>query len=331
MDSDTTENPLLVDLREARGRVGDDLDYVVVTLPTRGYFYDADKVVSEKDALELKVYPLSIVEETLISDPLLMINGYAQNELIKRAAPDITDIHLLSAIDYQVILIATRLKSRGKKMKVDMVCQHCEHENKIEVDLEQHLVQYSPMTDEELEAYSFELEGIGQIVHTRPISYVDSIELIKKVLQQNEVFASLDITIGSILNNKEDVEKYGEALKNIAKSDAEIVAGNIRSVSTTTGISVSNREHIEQWVDALPTYMLKEILGKIIELQESYMKRGTVRFQCSECAKENDVVLEVDPQRFFMPVEPEVTQTSSSKQSETTKPAKKKPTNRLHK
>lgn len=324
-------NPLIADLETHLSKP--ERETIVVALPSRGEFY-GEGVIEDDNFDAVEVHPVPALVRHIITDPAMVLSGHAVKKLMRAVAPQVLEPGSLVDMDAQVIMIASRILSNGPTFEHVSVCTNtsCASENKTLVDLNAYLFGFTPLSEQEVEEYSFEIEGIGQTVHTAPISYEGSVELIKDLVSREKVNADFLTKFDPLTATEEEQEQYASVISEMANTDRKLVKGAVIGVSTSDGELLNDRNLIDEWIDYLPESIVTKIVEKIVHLQKSYMDaRASFKVTCSECGTEYDTNIEVDPIKFFTPAaEPQVTQ-SSAASSKSTKSKKPKSTKRLSK
>lgn len=268
-------NPLLQNLR---------LPGETVRLPSEARFYD-DTVVAT-DVLkegELHVYPMTTYEEILMKTPDLLYTGQAIVQTFARCIPQINDPLRMYSQDINFLLIALRKSTYGDELKLEYK-HDCD-------DGESHTYDFR-LTD--LIASAKSIEGHfeasqstitmpnGQVVTVRPFLLSDVIE------------ASQRATIGQV-SDMTDLE-FVNAVKEM------VILGALPAIVSVD--SVTNPEHIREWLESLPPPWIK-LLGTRIDEINSFGADLKVNVKCKDCGDPIELTIPLNPQSFFtLPSEP---------------------------
>lgn len=311
-------NPLIDELLESSA-----IPQVDIALPTRGYFYPEGEVLGDDcDPDHIVVHPISVLEESTFSDPLIVISGHAVSGMIKRVTPVIAEPSKLCEIDIQAILIASRIASHGPDMKLDHVCQACEYKNRIQLDLNNHIMNFGSYTPEEFNKFDIELSKVGQKVRLRPILYEDSVALNMEMIRSS---IGVDDNIDDNIVSPEFIENYKKRFDSVLSTNLGAIIASIQYVVTKSGQIVTDRKTISDWLKVLSPDGVKTITRRIGEINDDISSRSKITYTCQECGVENSFHVELDPQKLFMPAEDTKAEMSSSAKTKNIKKPTRKP------
>lgn len=288
---------------------------VEVSLPTKGMFYNRGEVFTDDtDFLNIKVYPISLFEETIYTDPFLIVSGKSIPKLIKRICPDVVNANLLNEIDLEIILLGSRLASYGDTMSVSHKCQnpklkdgikeyknetslHCNHETKLKINLiKDIIINYKVFDDEVINQIYFNVPGTKQRIHLKPIVYKDSFEIIKKIYSMN-TDEQIDYT------KDEDIEKYEQKFDDFQEMVLKTNLAYFYYVETSNGKKTNDYETIKGWYNQLSKDQIAYISEQVDKFKNYINDLAIIKYTCANCEHENSFRLEFDPQKFFTKVE----------------------------
>jgi len=305
-----TDNPLLDELEQ---------ETVTIALPTLGRWYGEGVLHPDADPTSIEVGVLGIVAEHTFRDPWLLVSGQAIPKLIKSICPEIMDSTRMAEIDIETILLANRLVSYGETLEIQQMCNNpdinegtkkkkivpCNHENVIMVDLQNLLTRYSPFTKKEFDQYTMEFEELmGQTVHLQPIPYSNIIEVVRKTaisMKQYQKFSGVDIE--SIMGDLDVLGLYEDLVDDNTQMSLYSIVHSIHHVVTSTGLQVTDKEIIKNWLNKIPSRLVKQIDNRVAKITTDIQKISTVEFNCSECGHKNTFRVQMDPQMLFMEAE----------------------------
>ncbi len=319
-------NPLIDDIKKKGINI--DESFFPITLPSRGVFYDDETV---DNPLDLKVHALSAIDESIISDPMMILSGHSFKHLMRKSTPDIKKIGQIVDMDAQVIMLAARIASHGEELKYRVGCPKCSHMKEIDINLRMYIENYVPLSDEELSKYEMDIEELGQTIKLRPIAYEDSINLIKMVVSYDQTNSKFMQDYDPISSDEATNEKYADTIKMIAEADTTMVKNSIGAVVTSDGNELTDKDMIDQWVEYIGDKFHKRIIKYITDLQNDFSKRGEIDITCEECGNEFKSSIETDPQKLFTSAGEEPITKPTPAPKKTTKAKKKTSTNRLSK
>jgi len=322
-------NPLLDEL---------DIHTVEISLPTGGLFYE-DDVLGTADPERIKISPIGIIAEQAYRDPLLLASGRGLPMMLHHVCPDIIKPEELAEVDIDLILLTTRMLSYGNDMILDHVCEECEETNQIKVDIQKFILKYDPVTlgladiDSDFGIppdYIFPVEETGQTVILRPMSYFDTSRAIVKSFeiqqQYDDMNGSEDKAIDmSQLLSKSMMDQYNDIVDISTESGVDSLVANIHFIRTKSGQDVFNMDDIREWILHLNTKIIERMQEQIRELSDKLRKISDVKYKCIHCEHDNEMFLQLDPQRLFNSAAASSTQTVPSDSLKTTAKKKKKP------
>jgi hypothetical protein len=240
----------------------------------------------------------------------------------------------MAEIDIETILLANRLISYGEKLELKQKCDNpdvnegtkkkkvvpCSHENLVVIDLQNLLTRYSPFADKEFDEYVIEFDELmGQVVHLQPIPYKHIIEVIRKTslnVQQYQKFAGVDLE--TIMGDLDVLGLYEDLVSDNTQMTLYSIVHSIHHVVTSKGLQVDDTEIIREWLNELPSLLVKRIDKKIAENTLRIQKISTVEFECTACGHKNSARIQMDPQMLFTEAEASTQPKKSSPQSQTT-------------
>jgi len=285
-----------------------------VSLPTLGYFYGDNEVLRvNADPAEITVSPMSVLEENIFSDPMMMISGRGITKMISRITTEIIDPAHLCEIDIQAILIACRIVSHGSDLVIEHTCEKCKETNSLSIDLDNHLQHFLPFTPEELLSFDFEIPSIHHIVRLKPISYADAVELtIASINANTEVERFVDPNEENPIITEEFIEVYKNKFDKGVDINVNSVVSSIYSVTTIGGDVVTKYEYIHDWLLHLPPDDIKAITSHINDINKFINDRSLVDYKCNACGNDDKIYINLDPQKLFTPAEDQVAEKNSS-------------------
>lgn len=320
-------NPLMEDLK-----ANDAFPDISLSLPSSNVWYSDDVFVQGADTTDLTIKVLGIIAEQSYRDPLMMITGEGIVRLVKNVCPEVLKPMELFEMDLEAILLASRIASYGPKMILDDVCQFkkdeneepCNHENKIELDLNEIIQRYEPLTDEDIKEYEYSLKSFNQKVLLRPFPYWSVIELLKTNLARDNEIEKMQSTLSEedsisdlILSNNREL--YSKIADMNTQSAIDSVVSSIFCVESSSGQRVNDPKFIKEWLLNIPTSESDGIVKRINELSEKSNKRTNIVYDCGGCGNTNTTNLVLDANKLFTYAgASEIEKKSSQKSTHTT-------------
>jgi len=312
-------NPLVDELYEMGA-----IPSVEIALPTMAAFYPKDKVLKkDADPANISIGPLSMLEESAILDPMLLISGRAITRLINHIAVQVDNPQELCEVDVQAMLIACRMASYGNELVLEHVCPHCENTNTIQIDLSEHIQRFSPYTTEELNEFNIET-SIGQIVSLKPISYEDAVNLTISSIKTNIDAEEFENISDKEMLSTKYIEAYKKQFEKVLSTNVDAMTSTIYYVTTKSGKKVTDRSKIQEWIATLPPVDINLITERVKKINEDIQERSKLELTCQSCKKNDIIYVELDPQKLFTQAgDSKPKQNFSAKQKTTEKTTKK--------
>jgi hypothetical protein len=322
-------NPLIQDLIENEA-----FPSVTVALPTGGRWYKEGVFEEGADPLDLPVGVLGILAEQNYRDPWLLLSGEAIPRMFKSVCPAVIKTTELCDIDLETILLAARLVSYGPKLELTHQCTNrvdkeikteeedmvvtvplnpgekeesllvdapCEHENVIELDINEHILRYGVIDDDVVaERFVYKLKIIDQLVNLRPMPYHRTIEQIKEGVAQDKQMTSLsEMKLEDLIIDAEAIGRYTRIIDMASGSAIDNITACIHSIQTTNGELVDGDEWIRSWLLALSLDEAEGITNKINDITRWTLSHSEIKYICAKCGSENMFRLELDANRLF--------------------------------
>jgi len=260
----TDDNPLLAKVR---------MPGVTFRLPSQGLFYDSGELDSSVKNGEVEVYPLTAMDEIILSTQDKLLSGKAITEVFNNCIPQVLKPQQLLSRDVDYLMVCLRQVTFGPTMEV--MWQHdCENAKNHEYSINlQAMIQTTRSVDPttlQIE-YSLTLEN-GQYVVLKPLTQENIVELM-----QTTAF------------NKTGVISEQEAEHLIVDTLASVV----KSVD-----DITDREHIRQWVSLIPLGWKRKIeqaTQKVSQWGVDFITHHT----CKDCGAPVEIPVSPNPFNFF--------------------------------
>jgi hypothetical protein len=301
---------------------------VSVALPTGARWYDSDVIAADADPLDLSVGVLGILAEQNYRDPWLLLSGEAIPRMFKSVCPSVVKANELCDLDLEAILLASRLVSYGPKLELTHTCIGlvepevektktktkakddkapkpikvlCDHENKIELDINEHILRYGIIEDSVVdELFVYELKVLPQKVHLRPMPYHRTIEQMKEGVAQDKQINSLsEVKVEDLIIDAEAIGRYTRVIDMASVSAIDNISACIHGIEQTDGNIVNGVEFIREWLLALPLTEAKGITDQINKITTWSLAFSEIKYNCGKCKHENMFRLELDANRLF--------------------------------
>lgn len=259
-----TPNPLLAALR---------IPGETFRLPSQGLFYDEGVLDESVKNGEVEVYPMTAIDEIIISTPDKLLSGKAISEVFARCIPQIKQTHKLLAKDVDFLMVCLRMVSFGQFMEV-VYTHQCKDakEHTYNVDLQAMIRAAKSIDPTTLSQEYVSVLSNGQKVHLKPMTYGDIIELYQDTM----------------LSKTEEMDE---------REAEKIVVNTISSVVSNVD-GISDRNMIKEWAIHLPLGMKKQIQKDINSVGDWGIEMKS-RHICQDCGDEMDLRISANPVNFF--------------------------------
>lgn len=260
-----SSNPLLDKLR---------IPGATYRLPSQGIFYTNGELDPSVKNGEVEVYPMTAMDEIIISTPDKLLSGKAITEVFSRCIPQILKPSQLLSKDVDYLMCCLRLVTFGDTITVNYhhSCEGAKsHEYTVNI---LPIVRAAKQIDPTTVSSSFTLTmPNGQVVILNPLRYDAVIKLYELTAMMKDE---------DQLTDQEAKELVVGSLTNI-----------IQSVDGTT-----DKKMIEEWVMGIPLGWKKQIQRSAQTTNEWGVDLKETK-QCQDCGQ--DIVLEVaaNPVSFF--------------------------------
>jgi hypothetical protein len=260
----TSNNPLLDPLR---------IPGETFQLPSQGIFYTNDEIDPSVKHGEIELYPMTGIDEIVFSSPDKLLSGKAVTEVFGRCIPQINKPTELLTKDVDFLMICLRMITFGQQLEVPHL-HDCENakEHKYSIDLSTMIRSVKKIDPTSIGSnFSIQLPN-QQVAELKPMNYGSILKIYDAMLAQKTA---------------ELTDEEAEEL------NASILAGVIKSVD-----SITNPDHIKEWVHKLPLGWKKMIENKISNMDEWGMD-FVVKQVCKDCGEEISLTISANPVNFF--------------------------------
>lgn len=201
-----------------------------IPLPSGGKFYRTDDVDIKKG--KIKIYPLTMREEEILSTPRYVIDGIATIMVLNNCIASDIDAMDLLMFDYTYLLFYLRKISFGDDYNFDVTCQNCGHKYDSGFKISELKFEELPKSFKEpykvdlpISKYTVILQ-MPRVRHIREFDDLQSNLTSKERKEYSGIADMFSIRTASIINNEGDLvpkEDWVEFYKSIpAKDRAEL-------------------------------------------------------------------------------------------------------------
>lgn len=268
MDNDTvvtpSSNPLLVGLR---------MPGETFRLPSQGLFYKDGELDDTVVNGEVEVYPMTAMEEIILSTPDKLLSGKAVMEIFTRCIPQIKRPNKLLSKDVDFLMVCLRMVTFGPTMEI-VYTHSCEKakDHHYMVSMQEMIrntrsIDATRLNDE----YTHTLPN-NQVIKLRPMTYEDVVSLFQT----------------TAMSRDDDLSEE--------EAHALIVGALASVVGEVDGIT--DKALITEWLSQLPLGWKREIE----KAAQSVSRWGTEfisRQVCKDCGEDMEIAVSANPVSFF--------------------------------
>lgn len=257
-------------------------------LPSGGKFYPKGAIVLPPTG-EVPVLPMTAVDEITSRTPDALFNGSAVIEIIGSCVPNIRDPWSVNAVDLNALLVAVRLASYGHSMEISSKCPNCGHEHAFDVDLRMVL---DGLTCPDYDA----TVSAGDLIFSfAPMTYRQLNENSKLQFEDQKIIQMLG---DAEIPEEEKMTRLGDAFRRITRLTIKSIADSISAIKTADAM-VTEREHIEEFLNNCPKNIFDNIRDHVIKLREATDLRP-VDITCQNCSNQYKQEFSLDISNFFV-------------------------------
>ncbi len=261
-----------------------------VKLPSQGKFYE-NKIEELNEMGEIPVYPMTAKDELMLKNADALLNGTAVYHLVQSCVPCIKNPKEVPSIDLDALLLAIRRCTYGENF--DIVTYHdCADNASTESTLN---LDYFITTIKTVEQTDPVTLPNGIKVFIKPVSLS---QLLNLNWIQYEQVRNIQLAEQQGVDEKEKVNLLQKGYDALTQQNLEVVANCIDTVLLPDGVSVTDRNNINEWVKDLSSTDFKDIEQGVMKLGEMGMTR-TFKTTCKHCGKEHENQLDLNPTTFF--------------------------------
>ncbi len=240
-------------------------------LPSGGVFYTNGELDDSVTNAEIRVHPMTAIDEITIKTPDMLFSGDAVRQIFERCIPQVRDVNGLLAKDVDFLLICLRKVSYGDEMQLEHKhdCEDAKtHTYAVDVG---EFIRKAKKIDPTSVSRTFSVKMPNdQVVALKPISFKQFVNVMQ------------------LSNTEENLD--AEELRDIM---VDSLANIIISVD-----EVKDKEMIKEWLAQVRPQFLRRINDHIDKTLE-WGPEFTTTVKCSDCGEEVEVVAPMNPLAFF--------------------------------
>jgi hypothetical protein len=264
---------------------------IYVKLPTQGKWYETPPKLSINN--ELGIMPMTVKDELILKIPDSLYNSEAIFMVLKSIVPDIADPYKIMIPDVDVILIASRAVSQGTEMSVAVKCPVCKDISEYSINIPALLNKIKTIEDDtEIEVKGLAIKLKPNTLATLTANSMQKVEIAKlktliALAEENNNFAKTKLLME-------------ESLQKMAAASLAVIADQIFSITTPDGTTVTDFDHILQWIQNLDKRSVDIISENAKHLNDNGIQKNHT-FTCGNesCNHSFDAPIEFNPTFFF--------------------------------
>ena len=266
---------------------------IYIKLPSGGEYYGEG--LEKTETGEYPVLGMTARDELMYKTPDALLNGQATVDVIQSCIPNIKNAWNIPSIDLDVILIAIRIASFGEKLDLTFKVPGIDEERSYEVDLRILLDQiYNNTYENSLTVGDFSIE-------VSPTSYKYFTDTAVKTFEEQRIFYLLK---NNNLSEKEKIESIQSSFKKLTDINLELVKNSIVSVKYQNEPAVTNREHINEFINQCEKEVFSAVVKHIEQQKNKFsLKPMTVSFPQEDqergAPESIDIPITMDQSNFF--------------------------------
>jgi hypothetical protein len=261
-----------------------------IKLPSQGKFYST-KLSELNDMGEIPVYPMTAKDELMLKNADALLNGTAIYKMIESCVPSIKNVEEIPSIDLDMLLLAIRRCTYGDSL--DITTNHTCKEN---ADTESSLnLDYFIASAKIVDTINaVELDN-GIKVFVKPVNLK---QLLNLNWVQYEQVRNIQLAEQQDADEKQKLDILQKGYEALTEQNVNVVSTCIDTVLLPDSVSVSNPEHIKEWVQDLDNLNFKKLEREILSLGELGIAKS-FKVHCRHCGEEYESQLDLNPTTFF--------------------------------
>lgn len=260
-----TPNPLMAALR---------IPGESFRLPSQGLFCETDTLAEDVKNGELEIYPMTAIDEIIISTPDKLLSGKAISEVFQHCIPQIKNASALLAKDVDFLMVCLRMVSFGQFMEVEYT-HFCENAK--------------------LQTYTIDLQSI--IKQTKSIDPTTIAQEYSTILSNGQVVTLKPMTYGDVIGLYQNTMMI-KTEENLEEQDAEklVIDAIVSIIKDVNGIS--DKTFIKEWARNISLGQKKQIQEAIQSVSDWGIDMKTNQI-CKDCGEQIELRVSANPVNFF--------------------------------
>ena len=260
---------------------------IYVQIPTGGRFNpEIDKTILD----EIGILPMNAIDEISMQNPDELLNGEALINLIKSCVPSIPDPRNLCNIDAELLYLAIKYATYGKNIQHLHTCTECNEQAEYNIDINNILDKFPDIED----VGPVEYEDLKIHVHPPKLESLTRIALID--VEQHRILNSMKSTAEGG-DEMEMAKQFAISFRKVSTQTIGLLISSIARIETPDMV-VTDDDTISEFINNVPTTVIKQIDEKIRTLSKKPEGLTTFEFVCEACNHPDAVTFELNPVNF---------------------------------
>ena len=260
---------------------------IYVQIPTGGRFNpEIDKTILD----EIPILPMNAIDEISMQNPDELLNGEALINLIKSCVPSIPNPRELCNIDAELLYLAIKYATYGKNIQHLHTCTECKEQAEYNIDINNILDRFPDIQKVD----PVEYEDLKIHIHPPKVESLTRLALID--VEQHRILNSIKETAEGG-DEMEMAKQFALSFRKVSTQTISLLISSISQIETPD-VMVTNEKEIGEFINNIPTAVIKEIDGKIAELSKKPEGLTTFEFVCEKCEHPDAVTFELNPVNF---------------------------------
>jgi len=245
-----SQNPLAKHFRQPK---------LFIKLPSNGAFYPQGSLEPTEN-MEFPVYAMTAKDEIMFKTPDALLNGQSTVSVIENCMPNIKKGWMVPSIDIDAILIAIRIATYGDKMDMEFNIPNINETRSFELSLTPLLDtiqghEYNPICT--YGDFTFEIV---------PGNYKTFTDSALKTFEEQRIFRAIN---DEELTDQQKLEMFNESFTRLTDLNISVIFNNVKSI-TVEGETVTNSQHIKEFLDNADTNVYKAILEHVEKERQKF-------------------------------------------------------------
>lgn len=259
---------------------------IYISLPSKGLYYPPG--CFQGDYNQVPIMSMTGMDEIIMKTPDALFNGEAAIKVIESCCPYIKNAKNMPSIDVDTLLVAIRVATFGKILNVIKNCNHCNHENEYELDLENVVNHFTG------------LKFVNDIriddtlsINVRPLTYEQANYFSLENFKLQKTMAQTP----NIKDEEEKIQIVNQVFTDVSELQLTLYLASIESVKTGSQ-TVTDQQFILEWLKNMERDTYNVIKEKLEENKRKwdYPEQSV---KCGNCGGDNTVAPILDQTNFF--------------------------------